>query len=145
MIIHTASEGVTLAKKLEGDSAGFYEELARLYTKDAEVFQSLARENKKNSVQIDRVYYGVITDAIEGGYAFNLEADAYALNTKIKQGAGYADVLSQAVKLEETIIKFYTEAAAQSQSLMADVPRAFSLIARKRAERKQKLESLRGE
>ena len=31
---------------------------------------SFAKENKKNIANIERVYYGVITDAIEGSYAF---------------------------------------------------------------------------
>ena len=40
MILHTASEGITLAKKLENDSAKFYEELAQRYAKNAETFLS---------------------------------------------------------------------------------------------------------
>ena len=53
MILHTASEGITLARKLENDSARFYEELAQRYVKDAETFLSFARDNKKNITQID--------------------------------------------------------------------------------------------
>ena len=142
MLIHTASEGISLAKKLESDSAGFYEDLAQRYTKDAEIFLSIAKENKKNMVQIERVYYGVITDAIEGGYAFNLDPGNYTLEVAIKDGAGYADILGQAVEIEEKIIRFYTDAAEQSRSLMADVPRAFTIVARKRESRVPKLKAL---
>ena len=77
MILHTASEGITLSKKLENDSAEFYEDLAKRYAKDAETFLSFARDNKKNIVQIERAYYGVITDAIEGCFAFSVETDKY--------------------------------------------------------------------
>jgi len=142
MILHTASEGITFAKKLENDSAEFYESLAGQNAKDAETFLSFAKENKKNIVQVERAYYGVITDAIEGCFAFNIDPDKYALKTAVKDGAAYADMLSQAVEIEKTIIKFYNDAAEQSKSLMADVPRAFTIIARKRGSRLEKLGAL---
>ena len=142
MVIHTASEGVTLARKLEDDSARFYETAAQRFGQDADSFLSFAKENKKNVVQIERAYYGVITDAIEGCYAFNLEPDDYILNASINQGASRTDVIIQATKLEEKIIKFYAEAVEQSQALMADVPRTFSQIAKKREGRLLKLRSL---
>ena len=142
MILHTASEGITFAKKLENDSAQFYEELAQRYTEDAETFLSFTQDNKKNIVQIERAYYGVITDAIEGCFAFNIDPDDYALKVALQDGANYADVLGQAVEIEKKIIKFYSDAAEQSKSLMADVPRAFTLVAKKRENRLVKLGSL---
>ena len=142
MILHTASEGITFARKLENDSAEFYENLAQQSAEDAETFISFARDNKKNIVQFERAYYGVITDAIEGCFAFNIDPDDYSLKTAVPDGTGYADVLGQAVEIEKTIIKFYTDAAEQSRSLMADVPRVFAMIARKRENRIEKLGSL---
>jgi hypothetical protein len=142
MIIHTASEGISLAKKLENDSASFYESLAKKYTKNSETFLAFAKENKKNIAQTERVYFGVITDAIEGSYAFNLETDNYTLDLSVKGRAGYADTLKQAVQIEEKIIKYYIDAANQSRSLMADIPRVFDLLARKRRERVEKLKTL---
>jgi hypothetical protein len=142
MIIHTASEGITLARKLENDSAAFYEALAKKHAADAEVFQTFAKENKKNIAQIDRAYYGVITDAIEGGYAFNLDADKYALQTALASNAKYVDALKQAAVMEETINGFYTVAAEQSRALMADVPRTFLLVVKKRDTRRAKIQEL---
>jgi hypothetical protein len=142
MILHTASEGITFAKKLENDSAVFYETLTAQNTKDADVFLSYARENKKNIVQVERAYYGVITDAIEGCFAFNIDPEEYDLKTAVKDGTEYAGILGQAKEVEKKIIKFYTDAAEQSKSLMADVPRTFMIIARKRGSRLEKLESL---
>ncbi|MBT9170736.1 MAG: hypothetical protein DDT18_01083 [Actinobacteria bacterium] len=46
--------------------------------------------------------------------------------------------------MEEKIIKFYSDAAEQSQSLMADVPRAFQMVAKKRDKRRAMLKSLLG-
>lgn len=142
MTLHTASEGITFAKKLENDSAAFYENLAQRQAGDAGTFLTFAGENKKNIVQVERAYYGVITDAIEGCFAFNIDPAEYALETAVRDGADYAAILGQAVEMEKTIIKFYSDAAEQSKSLMADVPRAFIMIARKRASRLEKLGSL---
>jgi hypothetical protein len=142
MIIHTASEGISLAKKLENDSAAFYKSVSQKYTKDSETLLAFVKENKKNITQTERVYFGVITDAIEGSYAFNLETDNYTLSISVKQKASYSDVLRQAVQIEEKIIEFYTDAAEQSKSLMADVPRTFELLARKRRARIEKLKTL---
>ncbi len=142
MRLQTASSVISFAKELEGESAKFYEDLAQRFAEGENSFLGFAKENKKNVVQIERAYYGVITDAIEGCFAFDVESDDYAIETALAEKAGYSDVLSQAIKVEETIIKFYTDAAEQSKSLMADVPRAFMLIVRKRNDRLAKLRSL---
>jgi hypothetical protein len=142
-ILHTASESISFAKKLETDSAAFYEALAGRYAAGAETFRAFGAENRKNVAQIERAYYGVITDAIEGGYAFNLDAADYALNTALKDGADLAAAAAAALEIEKQIIKFYTEAAEQSRGLMADVPRAFQLVAKKRAGRLEKLGALK--
>jgi hypothetical protein len=142
MIIHTMSEGITLARKLENESAAFYEALAKKFAANAETYLAFAKDNKKNVAQIDRAYYGVITDALEGGYALNLEADKYIIKTTLAAGAKTADVVKQAVAMEDKIIDYYTVAAEQSRALMADVPQTFLLIAKKRKTRKEKLEEL---
>jgi rubrerythrin len=142
MILQTASEGISLAKKLETDSAQFYEALAQRYSQNAETFKAIAKENKKYISQIETAYYGVITDAIEGCYAFHLDPDNYTLKLETQPAATFKNALAQAAKVEETIIKFYSDAAEQSKSLMADVPRTFSLIAKKRGERLSKLKSM---
>ena len=103
---------------------------------------AFAAENKKYVVQIERAYYGVITDAIEGCFAFDLDSDDYAVETALAGDVGQADAAKRAVALEETMVKFYTDAAEQSKSLMADVPRAFMLIVKKRNGRLAKLGSL---
>ena len=142
MKLHTASEIISLAKKLEEESASFYKHLANRYSEDKDALLSFAEENAKNVVQIERAYYGVITDAIEGCFAFDLEAEDYALETNSALNARGAGALDEALKIEEKIIRFYSDAAEQSQSLMADVPIVFRLIARKRGNRVEKLKLL---
>jgi len=141
-MLHTASEVISFAKSLEDESAKFYEDLSQRYAKDVDVLLSFAKENRKNIVQIERAYYGVITDAIEGCFAFNINPDDYEFKTELAEGASYSDALDKAIELEEKIREFYTDAAEQSKSLMADVPRAFMMVAKKRGNRVAELRSL---
>jgi len=142
MEINTASAAISFARKLEEDSAKLYEELSKRYPKSEDVFPTFAKENKKNVVQIERAYYGVITDAIEGCFAFNMNPDEYTLKTDLAEETSLSEALDKAVEIEEKIMKFYSDAAEQSKSLMADVPRAFTQIVRKREGRESKLRSL---
>ena len=142
MKLHTASETISFAKKLENESAKFYGDLCKKYARDEDTFRSFGEENGKNISQTERAYYGVITDAIEGCFAFDVETDEYTFETELAEDASYADALSQAIEMEEKIIKFYSDAAEQSNSLMADVPRAFKMITKKRGNRELKLRSL---
>ncbi|UCH00382.1 MAG: hypothetical protein JSU78_08215 [Deltaproteobacteria bacterium] len=142
MKISTASETISFVKELEEKAAGFYEELSRRYPEGEDVFLSFAKENRKYFNQIQRAYYSVITDAIEGCFAFDLETDDYALNTDLPEDTSYADAVARALALEEKIIEFYDVAADQSMSLMADVPRNFKIVTRKRRDRIARLKSL---
>jgi len=142
MKLQTASATISFALKLEDESAKLYEDLSKRYTKDEDVWLSFAKENRKNAVQIERAYYGVITDAIEGCFAFDIEPEVYAVENTLAENASYYDALGKAVEIEEKIGKFYSDAAEQSKSLMADVPRVFMMIAKKRNVRVAKLRSL---
>jgi len=140
--LNTCSQVISLTKEFESESAKFYEELSRRYAKDADILLSFAKENGKNIVQIERTYYGVISDAIEGCFAFNIDPDDYAFKTELPEKTSYSDALGKAIEMEEKIIKFYSDAAEQSKSLMADVPRAFVMVAKKRDNRGAILKSL---
>ena len=144
MRLNTAAEVISFTRQLEEDSARFYEDLAQRYQKDDETWLSLARENRKNIVQIERTYYGVITDALEGCFAFNINLDEYTFQTELTEETSCSDAVDKAIEMEEKIKKFYSDAAEQSKSLMADVPRAFVMIARKRDNRIATLQSLLG-
>ena len=142
MGLHTSAEIISFARKLENESANFYKILSQKYAKDEDVFLSFAKENGKNVLQIERAYYGVITDAIEGCFAFDIEPDEYTFKTELAENASYSDALDMAIEVEEKIIKFYFDAAEQSKSLMADVPRNFVIVVKKRNNRIPKLRSL---
>ena len=144
MKLQTASSVISFAKSLEAESAKFYQDLSQRYAEAKDVFLSFAKENKKNIVQIERSYYGVISDAIEACFAFDTNPAEYTFETELAENASYSDALSRAVEIEEKIVKFYSDAAEQSKSLMADVPRSFILVAKKRSNRISKLRSLIG-
>lgn len=143
MNLNTASEAVSFSKKLEDESAKFYQDLAQRYAEGKETFLSFAKENGKNVVQVERAYYGVISDAIEGCFSFaGINTDNYSIEVELPEGKGYSDALSMAIALEEKIASYYLDAAKVSKALMADVPQAFERIAKKRNERVLKLKSL---
>ncbi len=144
MKLHTASETISFAKKLESESAKFYQDLSQRYPEDMDVFLSFVKENGKNVLQIERAYYGVITDAIEGCFAFDMNPDEYMFKIGLAEKASYSEALDKAVEIEEKMVRFYSDAAEQSKSLMADIPRNFVIVAKKRNNRIPKLKSLLG-
>ena len=144
MIINTCSGAMSFAKELENESAKFYQDLSQRFTKNKDLFLSFAKENEEYITLIERAYYGVITDALDGCFAFNINPEDYALKTELREKASYSEALARAMEIEEKIIKFYSDAAEQSKSLMADVPRAFRMVAKKRGRRQSTLQSLIG-
>ena len=141
MSLHTASEGIAFAKRLEKQSAALYVDLAAKWPSLKETFLAFAQENERRIPEIDRTYYGVITDAIEGGYCFNLDSSTYHLNVQSLNAASLPDAVSNAIRLEETVIRFYVDAAEQSEGLLADVPRLFTTIAKRHKNRLEVLEA----
>jgi rubrerythrin len=142
MIINTSSGAISFARDLEDKSAKFYKDLAQRFPENKDLFLSFVKENNDYMTQIERAYYGVITDAIEGCFAFNLDLEKYALATDMGANTSDAEALNRALKIEETIIQFYLDGADQSKSLMADVPRAFKFVAKKRSNRQAMLKSM---
>ncbi|NLV72006.1 MAG: hypothetical protein GXY46_05290 [Actinobacteria bacterium] len=142
MALNTCSEGISFAREMEEAAAAFYEELAKLFPEDAEKFQGYAKVNNKNVANVQRTYFGVITDGIEGCYAFNLEPDQYVVDVTLPDGVAKGDAIAKAIAAEETIARFYADAGEQGKGLTADVARAFTIIARKRGERVEELKAI---
>ena len=142
MVINTCSGAMSFAKELENESAKFYQNLSQRFVKDMDLFLSFVKENGEYITQIERAYYGVITDAFEGCFAFNINPEDYAVKSELLEKTSFSEALAKAIEIEEKIIKFYSDAAEQSKSLMADVPRAFKMVVKKRSDRQSKLKSL---
>jgi hypothetical protein len=142
MEISTCSGAISLTKELENESAKVYQELAQKFEKDKDLFLAFAKENGKFYSQVERAYYGVITDALEGCFAFNLNSEDYQFKKTLSKDISLSNAVAEALKMEETMLRFCQTAAEQSKHLMADVPRAFTLVAKKRNERISKLKEL---
>ena len=144
MKLNTASAVISFAKELEENSTRYYENLIQKYTQDKETFLAFIKENKKNIVLVQRVYYEGITDAIEGCFSFEgLDTDNYIFNQKLSADASYSNVLESAIKMEEKIQKFYLDSAEVSKSLMADISILFEMIAKKSGKRKIEIKSFK--
>ncbi len=117
--------------------------MSQKYVEGKDIFLSFAKENRRSVIQIERVYYGAITDAIESCFAFDIEPDAYTVEATLAKDASYSDALGKAIELEKKIEEFHSDAAEQSNALMADVSRAFVMIAKKRDSREAKLKSFK--
>lgn len=144
MELKTAAEVIGFIRKIEDESAKYYENLAQLYAENSELFLTLATENRKFAKQIEQAYYGVISDALEGCFAFNIEVDDYALETGQAQRMTYQQAINEAIQIEEKAARFYSVAAEQSKPFLADVPRALAAVAKKRNERQYALKELLG-
>jgi len=145
--LNTCSAVLSFVTKLEEETAKFYENLAEKYSEGRETFLSFSKDNRKNKTVVERAYYGVISDALEACFSFGLntgglDSEAYSVRTEISKDASYKDALKTMIKIEETVQKAYTDAAALSEGLMADVPRAFKIMAKKRGERVARLRAL---
>jgi hypothetical protein len=142
MRLNTTSGIISFVKKIETDEAEFFKKLSERYDQDRELFLAFVKENNSNVTEVERAYYSVITDAIEVCFAFDMDADLYTFNNDPDVPADYQGILDKALQIEEKIIKFYTDATEQSGKLMADVPRRFQMIAKKRSNRLSKLKLL---
>ena len=138
----TCSAIISFAEKLEGNSSKFYEELAEKYTEGKETFLVFIKESRKNKVLVTRTYQETISDALEACF-IQINLSDYPAETTLKEGMSYLDALKIAIELEEKANKFYSDAAEQSKSLLATIPRAFKKVAERRNNRKLKLETMR--
>jgi rubrerythrin len=137
----TCSAIISFAEKLEDNSSKFYEELAEKSAENKEIFLAFAKEGRKNKVLVTRTYQETITDALEACF-IQINLSSYLAETTLKEDMNYLDALKMAIELEEKASKFYFDAAEQSKSLLATIPRAFRKVAERRKNRKPKLKSL---
>jgi len=55
-------------------------------------------------------------------FCFNLNPEDYQLKKTLPKDIGLLDAITEALKIEETMLRFFEIAAEQSKHLMADVP-----------------------
>jgi len=140
----TTSAIISFYNNLEDRVVRFYEELATNENNisNTNVFQTFADESKKQKDMVNRRYREVITDAFEAGFSFSgLNEDDYKIDTELSDDLTYSDVLQMAIKIEETLLKFCTDASKSSKVLLTDIAQVFESVARKKSERKELLKT----
>ena len=143
MKLNTMAAVMSFVSKIENDSASFYRNCAEKYPELESIFLSWNKENNKFEKNVKRTYFGVITDTLESNYAFQgLDTDDYDFETQLPEDIDSPEAVKKAHEIEEAIKNFYLKAAQLSDGHMADIPRLFRKIAKKREERCQSLESL---
>jgi hypothetical protein len=142
MTLHTASEVIGLLRRLEEETAYFYDRLSGR-GRDTETWLGFAKDNRKNVKDVERAYYNVISDALDGTFAFDIEDIGFDLNLGLPESAPYALAVGKASVAEKKIADLYSLATRQSQSLLPDVSRAMKAVGQKRQTRMEKIESLR--
>ena len=146
--LQTAASVISCVSRIERESAALYERLATLHQELGSVFSAFAKENLKYESNIRRAYYNVVSDALETGFCFDLTVDtmlaapALLQDASTQDASSTSDILRVCIRLEEDIRGFYVNAAAQSKSLLADVPRAMERVAKARSEREKELKRL---
>ncbi len=140
MRLHTASEVISLLRLRENECGEYYERLGKSAPEHSPMLKGLAQENRANVVAVQRAYNNVISDALEGGYAFDM--DNKDLDISLPKSDSFSGAIEAAVAMETAMVRVYSIAADQSRALLPDVSRAMSLIASKRQARIQKLRAL---
>lgn len=141
MRLNTTSETISFLRELETKSADFYQSMASTYSELETFFLNISKDNRKNISTIERTYFGVITDALEGCFAFDIDRSEYEIPDATATG-NYSNDLTASLEYEDRIAKFYTDGAQQAKGLMADVPRVMERIGKARIERRKRLAEL---
>ncbi|UCE43971.1 MAG: hypothetical protein JSV57_00260 [Candidatus Bathyarchaeota archaeon] len=137
----TCSAIISFAQRLEEASSKFYEETAGKYAEGREAFLAFAKECMKSKVLVTRTYQETISDALEACF-IQMDLSDYPAEIALNEGQSYHGALETAMKLEENARRFYSDAAEQSKSLLATIPRAFKKAAERRNSRKLRLKTM---
>ena len=142
MKLITASAAIRFSGELEEASAGFYDELGQIFPECRDFCLSCIEQNRKFSSEVQRAYYGVISDALEGCFSFeNIDSDDFTIPGSPGDPGSLSDAMSVAAEMEDTVMRFYQSSYEVSKSLIADVALVFRKIARRRAERIEEIRS----
>lgn len=139
--LNTAASVISHISKIEQESARYYKKWSERCEELKEPFLSFVKENKKNEKNIRRVYYGVVSDALETGFAFKGLKSIVSIPS-LRDNATLPEIIEASLELEKIIGEFYMKSAMVSKALLADLPRAMERVAKLRTTRVAKLHSL---
>lgn len=143
MELKTVAGIVRFAAKLESDSAAFYESAAGRWESLADRFVGFAKENTKHTRSVRRIYYSVISDALEACFPVGgLSTESYPVASEPDGKMTLQEALAGAIRQEAAIHEFFDKAGAGVEAHIGDITRVFKRVARAHDNRKSKLEAM---
>jgi len=140
MVLKTTSQLLGYHKTIEEKQAEIYLELAKKYPEHADVFNRFGRDSLRNRDIAQRAYREGVTDAFEVGFLVDpLNSDYYAL---ITPDGELSKVVEAVIANEETVIRFYLDAASNSSNLLPDLPETFERLIKRKRKNLEKLKDI---
>jgi len=142
MELNTAGAVLTFAIRLEGHSAGFYEEAASLARESQakEVFLSLAGSKRKRKERVERSRREYVNEMLLEPIV-GLQGSDYLVETKLTSDMDSQSALQLARELEKNSQRLYLDAAEKINHL-PQLARVFKRLGQEIADHKLRLESL---
>lgn len=129
-MLKTTSQLLSHHQSLEETQAGYHSVLAERYPDHADMFNKLAKDNRRHMDMAQRAYREGVTDAFEVGFlAEELDPVKYSL---VEPSGDLAASVKTMISNEEKIIKFCIDAASNSSKLLPDVPETFERLVKRK-------------
>lgn len=136
----TTSQLLSHHQSLEETQAGYHTALAEKYPEHAEVFNKLAKDNRRHMDMAQRAYREGVTDAFEVGFlAEELNPEDYKL---FEPSGDLAASVKTMICNEEKIIAFCGDAASNSSKLLPDVPETFERLVKRKKRSIEKMKEI---
>lgn len=140
-MINTCSALIGFYGRFEESVADFYTDLSEMFPDHEEFFLSLAKENRKHKMIVERAYREVITDALEACFISDMDEEEYEIDTEIPDEMVYREAIERAVDIEEENHRLCKDAEEGTRGLLADITHAFQRVAREKEKRLKKLKN----
>lgn len=137
---------ISHAIKLEESSAGHYREILDSVSEEGlkDFLGNIISENEKNGKKLGRLRQKYINEMILEPIT-GFRSEDYEVNGIAVDGqAGKDDVINKIIDVEETVIKFYKDAADKLSYINPDASRNFEKMSDIRIERKSELKEQMG-
>jgi rubrerythrin len=143
MELSTFGAVLAFAIEMEERSARFYREAAERKGCEAicGALQELAKQSAARRDLLVRTRQEQVTEMVLEPIT-GLRREDYETQASVASASGLADVIAEAVALEQVAQRFYSEVAEKGRYLLAGVARSFTRLARENEARRIRLEGL---
>ena len=139
-MLKTTSQLLSHHQSLEETQAEYHTALAEKYPEHSDVFNKLAKDNRRHMDMAQRAYREGVTDAFEVGFlAEELDPAKYRL---VEPKGDFTTEVKTMISNEEKIIAFCGDAASNSSKLLPDVPETFERLVKRKKRSIEKMREL---